>query len=248
MNTASTIGARDHARAQAANADWSVPAPPAGVDPDSVTWAEQIPADGYATRVLGRGTKLRLTDPQGRGCAHLIVLRAEAPWERLNVADTVKVPWQAYLGVGHPLLSDQGRVLATIVADTSSQHDTLCGASASGRALLTRGAAKHGLGPREVGPTISFFRGVHVGSDGSLDVLGRRGAGAYVELIVHLPLIVLLANAPHPLDPTPTTPLDIVAWGEPATLTQLPNTDPEYQRAVENTESAWAAAQNWSMA
>ena len=39
--------------------------------------------------------------------------------ERLNVADTVKVPWQAYPTAGHPLLSDQGRLLATIVADTS---------------------------------------------------------------------------------------------------------------------------------
>ena len=41
------------------------------------------------------------------------------PIERLNVADTVKVQWQAYLGAGSLLLSDMGRVLLSIVADTS---------------------------------------------------------------------------------------------------------------------------------
>ena len=66
-------------------------------------------------------------DPDGGACAHLLLFRADASWERLNVADTMKVPWQAYLGVGHPLLSDQGRVLATVVADTSGHHDALCG-------------------------------------------------------------------------------------------------------------------------
>ena len=77
--------------------------------------------------MLARGTRLRLRDVHGTGCAHVLLWRADAPWERLNVADTVKVPWQAYLGAGHPLLSDQGRVLATVVADTSGHHDALCG-------------------------------------------------------------------------------------------------------------------------
>ena len=77
------------------------------------------------SKVLARGTRLRLRDLDGAACAHLLLYRADAPWERLNVADTVKVPWQAYLGAGHPLLSDQGRVLATVVADTSGQHDAL---------------------------------------------------------------------------------------------------------------------------
>jgi len=39
--------------------------------------------------VLGRGTRLRLIDPDRRACAHLLLFRSDAPWERLNVADTV---------------------------------------------------------------------------------------------------------------------------------------------------------------
>ena len=119
--------------AQAAAAECGCPAHPDRCA-DEVTWAEAVPPGSYATKVLGRGTRLRLADPDGGACAHLLLFRADAPWERLNVADTVKVPWQAYLGAGHPLLSDQGRVLATIVADTSGHHDTLCGMTAAGRA------------------------------------------------------------------------------------------------------------------
>src|SRR4051794_14356831 len=104
--TASTTGAREHARAQAAAAAVDGPALPQDVSADRITFAQRVPAGGYANVALGRGTRVRLGDPGGAACAHLLLLRAESPWERLNVADTVKVPWQAYLGAGHPLLSD----------------------------------------------------------------------------------------------------------------------------------------------
>ncbi|TLF74713.1 DUF1989 domain-containing protein [Nocardia cyriacigeorgica] len=240
--TSSTSGARAHARAQAATASVVGPDLPPGLDPEALTFAQRIPADGYANVVLGRGTRLRLADPAGDACAHLTLMRAGAPWERLNVADTVKVPWQAYLGPGHPLLSDQGRVLATVVADDSGAHDALCGPSATGRALLRMAGAKQGLTPRDIAPPVSLFRGVRVGDDGSLTGTGNRAPGAAVELIIHLPVIVLIANAAHALDDRPVTELDVLAWHAPADLDATHNTDPEYLRAVENTEAAWAAA------
>ncbi|MFI6868225.1 DUF1989 domain-containing protein [Nocardia sp. NPDC050406] len=241
-STASTLGARAHARSQAAAATLAEPRLPSAVDPAKVTFAQVVPPGGYVNTVLGRGTRVRLADPLGEACAHLFLLRAESPWERLNVADTVKVPWQAYLGAGHPLLSDQGRILATVVADSSERHDTLCGPGAEGRQLLCMAAAKHGLAPRDIGPSVSFFRGVRVESDGALIATGSAGAGAAVELLVHLPVTLLLANAAHPLDDTRVSDLEVVAWSAPADLEQQYNSDPEYQRAVENTESAWRAA------
>ncbi|WP_040812862.1 DUF1989 domain-containing protein [Nocardia concava] len=241
MTTANTTGARDHARSQAAAADRNGPEIPTGLDATKVTFAQRIPSGGYANVVLARGSRVRLTDPQGSACAHLLLLRAESPWERLNVADTVKVPWQAYLGVVHPLLSDQGRVLATVVADSSGHHDTLCGPSAVARARLRLAGVKQGLEPRDIGPTVSFFRGVRVESDGALTVTGGAGAGAAVELLVHLPVTLLLANAEHPLDPTPPTDLDLVVWSAPEELARTHSTDPEYLRAVENTEQDWHA-------
>ncbi|MEV0059115.1 DUF1989 domain-containing protein [Nocardia sp. NPDC050718] len=241
-STQSTDGARAHARAQAATATIARPETPAGVDPAAVVLAQRIPTGGYANVVLGRGTRVRLADPSGTACAHLFLLRAESPWERLNVADTVKVPWQAYLSAGHPLLSDQGRVLATVLADSSGHHDTLCGPSAEGRHQLHLAGAKQGLEPRDIGPSVSLFRGVRVEADGALVPTGNANAGAAVDLLIHLPVTLLVANAAHPLDDRPTGDLDLLAWSAPAELATIPNDDPEYRRAVDNTEAAWAAA------
>ncbi|MGY4785961.1 urea amidolyase associated protein UAAP1, partial [Rhodococcus opacus] len=241
MDTSTTSAAKEHARAQSGAVTDSMPVvpasswptPPSDIDPAQLTWAETVPGGRYTTKVLGRGTRLRLRDLDGRACAHLLLYRADAPWERLNVADTVKVPWQAYLGAGHPLLSDQGRVLATLVSDGSGRHDALCGttsvasntakygdgnlhsASPAGRELFTVAAAKHGLGRRNLPPSLSFFHGVRVGEDGSLSSIGSAGADTAVDLVIHLPVIVLIANTAHPLDPSPTydtTALEVLAW------------------------------------
>ncbi len=243
--TESTIGARAHARAQAADARITGPALPPDVSAADIRFAQRIPPGGYANIVLARGTRIRLSDPAGAACAHLLLIRAESPWERLNVADTVKVPWQAYLAAGHPLLSDQGRILATLVAESSGHHDTLCGPSPAARRGLRLAGAKHGLAPRDIGPTVTLFRGVRVETDGTLTPTGGSDAGATVELLAHLPITLLVANAPHPLDDTPVTDLDVVAWYAPDDLANTYNHDPEYQRALENTEQTWSAARPW---
>ncbi|MEV6321062.1 DUF1989 domain-containing protein [Nocardia sp. NPDC051787] len=241
-STADTSGARAHARSQAAAAAIAGPDLPAAVPASQVTFAQRIPAGGYANVALGRGTRVRLSDPMGAACAHLLLVRTEAPWERLNIADTVKVPWQAYLSGGHPLLSDQGRILATVLADTSGHHDTLCGPTAAARTQLRLAGAKHGLEPRDIGPTVSFFRGVRVEPDGTLTATGSAAPRASVDLLVHLPVTVLVANSAHPLDERPATDLDVVAWAAPEDLAVTVNEDPEYRRAVQNTEQAWTAA------
>jgi urea carboxylase-associated protein 2 len=225
-----TVGnARADARAQGGKAAAamayrpasSTPYPPPGVDADTLTWAETVAGGNYAHKVLARGTRVRLEDVTGEACAHVLAYNALEPWERLNVADTVKISWQAYLGTGHPLLSGDGRVLATIASDDSGRHDALCGTSSAkanqarygdsapqgpspcGRELLTLAAAKHGLAPRDLPPSISFFKGVRVEPDGGLTWTGSAGPGKAVELLAELPLILLIANVPHPVDPRP---------------------------------------------
>jgi urea carboxylase-associated protein 2 len=266
MTTETTAGARAHARAQAGLVAEAMPAIPAqsydripkGVEPAELTWAETVAAGGYTSKVISRGSTVRLTDRLGDACAHLLLYNADQPWERLNVADTVKVPWQAYLSTAHPLLSDQGRVLATLTTDTTGgSHDALCGCTSklsnekrygdgsaygpapAGRELFRLAAAKHGLGPRDIPPSVSFFKKVCVRTDGALLFEGAAGPG-YVELKAELPLIVLIANAPHPLDPRPEyecSILEVVAWrGEPtAPGDPLWSVSPELERAFLNT-------------
>ena len=236
----------------------STPYPPPGVDPGTLTWAETVAGGNYTHKVLARGTRVKLDDVTGEACAHILLYNALEPWERLNVADTVKIPWQAYLTTGHPLLSGDGRVLATIVADDSAHHDALCGTSTalanqarhgdsapqgpspSGRELFTLAAAKHGLAPRDLPPSVSFFKGVRVGADGSLTCTGSAGPGKSVELLAELPLIMLLANVPHPLDPRPryiTGPLRVHAWASRPTSAgdEWWDATPESRRAYLNT-------------
>ncbi|PRY12168.1 urea amidolyase associated protein UAAP1 [Kineococcus rhizosphaerae] len=264
-NTATLAAARDDARSQAGTlADAmpylpasSSPFAPADVDPSRLTWAETVAPGGYTSKVVARGTRIRFTDVTGDACAHVLLFSAVAPWERLNVADTQKIPWQAYLGAGHPLLSGDGRVLATVVGDTSGRHDAFCGTtsdawntrkygdaapegpSPSGRGLLTLAAAKQGLGPRDLPPSVSFFQGVRVGADGAFDWLGSTGP-AEVELLAELPLIVLVANTAHPLDPRPeftVGPLRVHAWrdGPTGPADERFTSTPELHRAYLNT-------------
>ena len=249
-DTATTAGARAHARAQhgrTAALMRHVPASSSPTSPDdvpvaSLLWSETVAAGGYTSAVMARGTRIRLTDLDGEACAHLLIHRADGPHERLNVADTVKVPWQAYLGAGHPLLGGFGRVLATVVADTSGAHDALAGtttrvgnetrygaaapesASPAGRELLLLAALKHGLGPRDLPPSLSFFKGVRVDSDGALRWQGSAGPGTSVDLLLHVDAIVSLANTAHPLDPRPEftcSPLRMHAWAAAGDLDRL---------------------------
>lgn len=274
--TATTAGARAHARAQhGRTADHmrhipatSGPTVVDGVAAEQLIWSETVAAGGYTTAVFARGTRIRLTDVTGDACAHLLLHRADAPYERLNIADTVKVPWQAYLGAGHPLLSAFGRVLATVVADTSGRHDALAGTttragneerygagapestSPAGRELLLLGALKHGLDQRDLPPSLSFFQGVRADVDGTLRWLGSAGAGTTVDLLLHVDAIVLLANTAHPLDPRPAytcSPLRMHAWPAPADLDALAAGElvgelgPEHLQAIANTDADLAA-------
>jgi uncharacterized protein len=221
LSTDSTTGARDHARSHVRTATMRIPATPPDVDPSRLLWAEAVPPGSYATRVLGRGTRLRLIDPDGGACAHLLLFRSEAPWERLNVADTMKVPWQAYLGAGHPLLSDQGRVLATVVADSSGHHDTLCGMTDAGGAKMLLAAIKHGLDIRDVAPSVSLFKGVRVGDDGTLGFTGSAGSGASVDL---LPWWLRWSTPPTRWTPTRRSPASMCWPGAPAISSPPPST------------------------
>jgi uncharacterized protein len=262
-----TVGAaRADARAQAGRVAEampylpasSTPFPPPGVDADLLVWAETVAAGGYTHKVLARGSRIRLEDVTGEACAHVLLYNAVEPWERLNVADTMKIAWQAYLGTGHPLLSGEGRVLATVVADDAGRNDALGGTSTaaanrakygdsapqspspSGRELFILAAAKHGLTPRDLPPSISFFKGVRVRADGGLEFTGSAGPGRAVELVAELPLIVLIANVPHPVDPRPgyvSGLLRVHAWRSAPTRPgdRYWDAAPEAHRAYLNT-------------
>lgn len=270
-DTSTPLAAREHARSMAGTVVRTMPTIPAraardlprGVAPQTVVWDETLGAGGYASRVLARGTRLRLTDLEGDACVNLLVYNADHPIERLNVADTAKVQWNAYLGPGKLLLSDMGRVLMSIVEDDCGSHDTFCGCSnqrhnaarygdganhgshpnARDRFLLA--LAKHGLGRRDVMPNVNLFKGVRIEEDGSTTFVPGSRPGAVVELRAEMNVLVVAANTPHVLDDRPgyhATPVRLLAWRGAVTPEGDPirNSTPEALRAFQNTEDLYA--------
>ena len=187
MSTADPYGARDHARAMAGTRVEAMPTVPAAAPdaPGPVVWEETIAPGGYASRRLARGSRLRLVDLHGDACASMLLFNAENPLERLNVADTLKVQWNGYLGAGKLLLSDMGRVMMTILEDGAGTHDAFCGASneasnarrygdgknygphPNARDRFMLGVAKHGRGRKDVHPCIHWCKCVRIESDGT---------------------------------------------------------------------------------
>lgn len=225
-----------------------------------VIWEETIAAGGYSHKWLKRGASVRLIDVHGDGCLSMLLFNAELPTERLNVADTIKVQWNGYLGQGRLLLSDMGRVMMSIVADEAGTHDVFCGASnpaaytrkygegdnygphpnARDRFMLAVG--KYGLGRKDVHPSINWFKGVRIAEDGATQPdIGPFAPGRSLILRAEMDVIIVLANTPHVLDPRPdytVTPVRVTAWRGPVTPPDdaIRNATPEGQRAFLNTE------------
>jgi uncharacterized protein len=87
---------------------------------------------------------------------------------------------------------------------------------------------------------------VRVQPDGSLKFTGGAGPGKSVELLAELPLIILIANVPHPVDPSPAYncgPLRVHAWRSAPTTPTDSGRDvtPEAHRAYLNTADYLAA-------
>jgi urea carboxylase-associated protein 2 len=266
--TADPYAAQAHARAQAGTRAEAMPTVPAtdavdlprGVSANDVVWDETIAPGGYASRQIARGTRLRLTDLAGDASPSLLLFNAERPVERLNIADTLKVQWNGYLGQGRLLLSDMGRVLASLVEDTAGTHDAFCGASnqastarkygdgfnhgahPNARDRFSLGVAKFGLGRKDIHPCLNLFKDVRIAQGGETVIdVGPYPPGRFVTLRAEMDLIVVLANCPHVLDPRPAyavTPLRATAWRGPVTPDADPirNATPEGLRAFLNVE------------
>ena len=243
--TGTTAGAREHARAQEADAVGTVatmptrparsfPTPRArSTRPRSCT-RRSSPAAATRTSRSPRGTQLRLTDLQGDACAHLLLYRADRPWERLNVADTVKVQWQAYLDGGPPAAQRPGPGARDASSPTRPAGTTRCTAprrghatterygdgSAAGsdarrpRAVRARGGQAR-PGPRDLPPCISFFQGVRIDDDGRPVFEGSAGPGTAVTLRAER--AAACCSSPTPRTrwtraEFTSTPLEVLAW------------------------------------
>jgi uncharacterized protein len=190
----------------------------APIAPSAIIHREEVPGGWYASLRLRRGEAVRVVDNQGVSSVAMIGWRLDETSERLNAADTVKVQWSAHLTKGRVLLTDMGRVLTSIIEDTSGAHDALAGGStpASNRAAygerdlrntrenFVAAVAKLGLSRRDIPPCVSLFAPVSVTIEGGFQWdASRKKPGDFVDLRAEMDALFVFSNCPHPFDPLP---------------------------------------------
>ena len=182
-----------------------------------------VPAGWYWHGRVPAGTCLRLDNPRGTPGLTCLFWNAADPSERFCATDTIKVQWTTGLGRGRLLLSDMGRVLASIVEDTCGRHDVLLGAgpprgddgtspfeARNGAENLALAAAKLGLGARDLHAPVTFFAPVRCGADQRFSWEGGAVlGGTYLDLHAEMDLLAAVSNAPHPLAPAGSVAEDV---------------------------------------
>lgn len=215
------------------------------------------PGQAWSHRVR-RGSALRLTALEDGTNVSVLLYSAENPLERYCMPDTLKAQQVARVAGGDALLSDMGRALAVVSADSCGWHDAIGGIGSTagddarfgprryqehGNAMR-RGArerllvelSKHGLGPRDLVPAVNCFSKVVVRDGGALEfIVGHSVAGDHVELRAELDLLAVLCSAPHPLDPSveyPARRVRVEVGRAGGGLLPVPR--PETERALRN--------------
>ena len=201
---------------------------------DQAVYDTIVPAGEPWTHVLKRGQVLRILDLEGNQAVDTLFFNANDTAERYSATDTVRGQQNLYLSAGSQLLSNDGHVMLTIVADTCGRHDTLGGACAAesnqiryaldkwpmhncrDSFLLACATTPYGLTKRDLVSNINFFMNVPVTPDGALSFEdGISAAGKYVELQAAMEVIVLVSNCPqlnNPCNAYNPTPVRMWVW------------------------------------
>jgi uncharacterized protein len=204
-------------------------------DPATAIYRRVIPAGTYWIHRLAAGQTFRMTDVDGNQAADTLFYAAGDTAERYSAVDTIRAQGSVYLGVGSRLLSNEGRVMLHITADTVGRHDTLGGAcsceSNTVRYALEKKTmhscrdswmlaiaenAEYGLTKRDITHNINFFMNVPITQDGGLTFEdGLSGPGQYVEMQAEMDVIALVSVCPqlnNPCNGYDPTPLEMIVW------------------------------------
>ena len=205
--------------------------------PEEAVYRKVVDAGDYWLHEVRAGQVLRILDLEGNQAADTLFYAARDPSERYSAMDTLVAQQNVYLGMGTILMSNEGRAMLEIVADTCGRHDTLGGACATEsntvRYALEKkcmhacrdswllAVAEHEalhLTKRDITHNINFFMNVPVTPEGGLTFAdGISGAGKYVELRACMDVLVLISNCPqlnNPCNAYNPTPIEVLAFGD----------------------------------
>ncbi|MEV5027537.1 urea amidolyase associated protein UAAP2 [Paenibacillus sp. LPE1-1-1.1] len=185
---------------------------------------------------LQPGQVLRIVDLEGNQAADTLFYDADHPEDHYSAVATIAGQGNIYLTAGSVLLSESGKEMLRIVADTCGRHDTV-GGSCSAQSNTVRYshdklhmhncrdtfmlqlAKRNGnYSKRDLAPNINFFMNVPVTADGGLQFAdGVSSPGAYVELQSLCRTTALLSNCPqlnNPCNAYNPTPVRVLVWNQ----------------------------------
>jgi urea carboxylase-associated protein 1 len=204
--------------------------------PQQASYDYILPAGESWMHEVKRGKVFRILDLEGNQAVDTLFYNAHNPGERYSAVDTIREQGNLYLTAGTNLLSTEGNVLMTIVADTCGRHDTLGGACAAesnsvryttdkkfmhscrDSFLYALGHCECGLDKRDLTANVNFFMNVPVTPQGELKFAdGISAPGKYVEMRAEMDVFVLISNCPqlnNPCNAYNPTPVRLLIWDE----------------------------------
>ncbi|MFZ3033882.1 MAG: urea amidolyase associated protein UAAP2 [Parvibaculum sp.] len=201
-------------------------------EPNSVVVDMVVPATRSWSHLVRKGEVLRIIDSEGCQAVDTLFYSAADPAERYSAQDTIREQGSPYITTGTKLLSNEGNVMATIIADTSGGHDTSAGACSAESNTVRFGhetkfmhscrdnfvaeLSRWGMTKRDLVSNINFFMNVPVEPDGTLAIVdGVSKPGDYVELRAEMDVICFISNCPqvnNPCNAFNPTPIRTVIW------------------------------------
>lgn len=190
------------------------------------------PANAPWYAVLEPGQVIRIADTEGCQAVDTYFLNADDTGERYDHQQTVLAQKNIFVTTGTRIMSNEGRVMLTVLDDTVGNHDTLGGACACESNSVRFGLDKRhlhacrenflqladelGLGKQDIVPNVNFFMNVPVEKNGHLAIVdGVSKAGSYVDLRAEMRVIVAVSNCPqinNPCNAFNPTPSHVTVW------------------------------------
>jgi urea carboxylase-associated protein 1 len=202
--------------------------------PEDAVFDYILPSGEGWMHEIKSGQTFRIVDLEGNQAVDTLFYSARDRSDRYSAQDTIREQGSIYLTTGTKLISSEGNVLLTIVADTCGRHDTFGGACAAesnqvryaidkkhlhncrNTFLLRVANWGNGYTKRDLTHNINFFMNVPVTPDGTLTFEdGVSDKGRYVELKAEMDVICLISNCPqlnNPCNAYNPTPVRLLIW------------------------------------
>ena len=205
-------------------------------DVAKAVYAQEIPAERPWSRVVTRGQTLRIIDSEGQQAVDALLYCVADTAERYSAQDTLRTQGSAYIGLGTRLISNRGRVMARITADSCGRHDTSAGCCSCESNAVRFGEStryqhacrenfilelsKYGMTKRDIVANLNFFMNVPIDPSGNFTVVdGISAPGNYVDITADMDVLFVISNCPqvnNPCNGFNPTPIRVAIWDPPA--------------------------------